>query len=187
MMSSKPICPIPANEGDNPANPSRVVVGLIKSSRSSTVTPLISFTGTTLRSNQPLSLAWVARRCDSTAYASTSSRDQPPIVAMVSAPIPCGTKPDLSEKAGSDPMAPPAEPIGTRDILSIPPATTRSSHPEAIFWAAMFTASKPDAQNRSSCTPATDSSQSAFCTIIFATSPPCSPMGVTQPITTSST
>ena len=35
--------------------------------------------------------------------------------------------------------------------------------------------------------PATDSSQSAFMTIILAMSLPCSPMGVTQPMTTSST
>ncbi len=59
-------------------------------------------------------------------------------------------------------MAPPLLNMGTRDIDSMPPATTRSSQPEATFCAAMFTASRPEAQNRSSCTPATDSSQSAF-------------------------
>jgi hypothetical protein len=85
------------------------------------------------------------------------------------------------------PMGPPLDPIGTRDMHSMPPATTRSSHPEAIFWAAMFTASRPEAQKRSNCTPATDSSQSAFCTIILVISEPCSPIGVTQPMTTSST
>ena len=52
-------------------------------------------------------------------------------------------------------MAPPSEPIGTRDIDSTPPANTRSSQPDATFWAATLTASRPDAQKRFSCTPGT--------------------------------
>ena len=57
--------------------------------------------------------------------------------------------------SGSIAQAPPSEPIGTRDIDSTPPANTRSSQPEATFWAATLTASRPEAQKRLSCTPAT--------------------------------
>lgn len=39
-------------------------------------------------------------------------------------------------------------PIGTRLMLSTPPATTKSSQPERTFCAAMFTASSPEAQKR---------------------------------------
>ena len=45
-------------------------------------------------------------------------------------------------------QAPPSEPIGTRDITSTPPASTISSMPERTFWAAVLTASRPDAQKR---------------------------------------
>ena len=176
-----------SNEGFRPARPSTVVSGLMKSSRSKMVTPLLSLTGTTERSNHPLSRARAALCCEVTAYSSTSCLDHPASVAMVSAPIPWGTNPVFTANSGSPAIAPPLEPMGTRDIDSTPPATTKSSHPEAIFCAAMLTASKPEAQKRSSCTPGTDSSHSAFCTTILATSDPCSPTGETQPITTSST
>ncbi len=62
--------------------------------------------------------------------------------------MPCGTKPVSKFVSGSIAQAPPSEPIGTRDIDSTPPAKTRSSKPEATFWAATFTASRPEAQKR---------------------------------------
>src|SRR3954463_2679935 len=84
-------------------------------------------------------------------------------------------------------QAPPSEPIGTRDIDSTPPAKTRSSQPEATFCAAMFTASRPEAQKRLSCTPATVSGSPALIAAVLAMSAPWSPTGDTQPSTTSST
>jgi hypothetical protein len=51
----------------------------------------------------------------------------------------------------------------------------------------MFTASRPEAQKRLICTPATRRSQPAANTAARATSPPASPTGSTQPSTTSST
>jgi hypothetical protein len=50
-------------------------------------------------------------------------------------------------------MAPPSEPIGTRDMDSTPPATTRSAWPDITSAAAVFTASRPEAQNRLICLP----------------------------------
>ena len=63
------------------------------------------------------------------AKASTSSREKPSSVAIRSAPMPCGTKAVSKLVCGSCAQAPPSEPIGTRDMLSTPPATTRSSQP----------------------------------------------------------
>ena len=83
--------------------------------------------------------------------------------------------------------APPSEPIVQRLIDSMPPATTRSSKPLATLAAARLTASRPEAQKRDSVTPATDSAQPASSTAVRAISAPCSPTGVTQPSTTSST
>ena len=59
---------------------------------------------------------------------STSSREKPSSVAIRSAEMPCGTK-SLSQLglAGPSVQPPPSEPIGTRDIDSTPPPTTRSS------------------------------------------------------------
>ena len=51
----------------------------------------------------------------------------------------------------------------------------------------MFTASSPEAQKRLSCTPAHCQSQPAFSAATLAMTEPCSPMGDTTPITTSST
>src|SRR3954468_9209162 len=83
--------------------------------------------------------------------------------------------------------APPSDPIGTRDIDSTPPAKTRSSQPEATFCAAMLTASRPEAQKRLTCTPATVSGRPALMAAVLAMSAPWSPTGDTQPSTTSST
>ncbi len=71
-------------------------------------------------------------------------------------------------------------------MLSTPPATTMSSQPLATFCAAMFTASRPEAQKRLICMPATFTSQPAFSAAVLAITEPCSPTGETTPITTSS-
>ncbi|SSS38734.1 Uncharacterised protein [Acinetobacter baumannii] len=91
---------------------------------------------------------------------------------MRSAPTPCGTKDDLRLVSGSKAHGPPSEPIGIRDIDSTPPATTKSSQPERTFMAAMLTASKPEAQKRLICTPATSSFQPAAIAAVLAISPP---------------
>ena len=69
--------------------------------------------------------------------------------------MPWGTKLVANAVAGSIAQAPPSEAIGTRLIDSTPPAMIRSSQPERTRWAAWLTASRPEAQNRLSWTPAT--------------------------------
>jgi hypothetical protein len=108
------------------------------------------------------------------------------MVAMRSAPMPCGTKPVVRLVSGSAAQAPPSEPMGTRDIDSTPPASTRSSQPLRTFCAATFTASSPEAQNRLSWTPATVSGSPAAIAAVFAMSAPWSPTGETTPSTRSS-
>jgi len=77
--------------------------------------------------------------------------------------------------------------MDTRLMLSTPPATTSCSKPLATLAAARLTLSSPEAQKRDCVTPPTDCDQPASSTAMRAMSPPCSPMGVTQPRTTSST
>ncbi len=185
--ASNPAAPIAAKLGSSAASPSRVVSGRIASSWSSTTTPFWSITGTSDLAKYPLSRACVARCWERSAYRSTSSRVNPSSVATRSALTPCGTNPMARLVSGSIAQAPPSDPIGTRDIDSTPPATTRSSYPERTLHAARLTASRPDAQNRFTCTPAARRSQPAASTAVRAMSPPCSPTGVTQPSTTSST
>jgi hypothetical protein len=91
--------------------------------------------------------------------------------------MPCGTKAVALLVSGSCAQAPPSEPMGTRLMLSTPPATTRSSQPERTFCAAMFTASRPEAQKRLSCTPAQRKSQPALSAATLAMTEPCSPIG----------
>src|SRR6202012_350169 len=100
--------------------------------------------------------------------------------------MPWGTNDVSYAVSGSIAHAPPSEPIGTRDIDSTPPAHTRSSQPEATFWAAVLTASRPDAQKRLSWTPAVVGGRPALIAAVLAMSAPWSPIGVTQPSTTSS-
>ena len=185
--ASKPMAPSCSNEGRSPASASSVVRGLMNSSSSRMVWPRKSFTGTTEPAKKPPSRARAARFCDSTAKPSTSSRAKPSSVAIRSAPTPWGTKSVALLVAGSCAQAPPSEPIGTRLMLSTPPATTRSSQPLRTFCAAMLTASRPEAQKRLSCTPAHCQSQPALSAATLAITEPCSPMGETTPITTSST
>src|SRR3954454_17430957 len=106
---------------------------------------------------------------------------------MRSAPIPCGTNPVACAVSGSMGQAPPSDPMGTRDMDSTPPARTRSSKPDRTFCAARLTASRPLAQNRLTCTPATVSGNPAISAAVRAITAPCSPTGETTPSTMSST
>ena len=147
---------MPANDGFSLASPSTVDSGLMNSSWSSTTTPLSSLTGTIgARRTGSSAQALAARWLDSTAKVSTSSREKPSIVAIRSAPMPCGTNAVANAVAGSDAQAPPSLPMATRLIDSTPPARIRSSNPPRTREAAWLTASRPEAQKRFSCTPAT--------------------------------
>jgi hypothetical protein len=108
------------------------------------------------------------------------------MVAIRSAPMPCGTKPVVSAVAGSDAQAPPSEPIGTRLMDSTPPARIICSNPPRTRDAAWLTASRPEAQKRLSWTPAVVSGSPAASAAVLAMSPPWSPIGETTPRTTSS-
>src|SRR5215469_2766550 len=59
------------------------------------------------------------------------------------------------------------------DIISVPPATTRSSRPAMIDAAAMLTLVMPEPQNRSSVTPLARTSYPASRADILPRSPPC--------------
>ena len=52
-------------------------------------------------------------------------------------------------------QAPPSIPIVHRDMCSTPPPITMSDWPDMIWAAAVFTASRPEAQKRFSCLPGT--------------------------------
>ena len=181
------MAPSCSNEGFRPASASTVVRGLMNSSSSRMVWPRKSCTGTTEPLKWPAARAAAARCCEVTAKASTSARPKPSSVAIRSAPMPCGTKPVARLVAGSCAQAPPSLPMGTRLMLSTPPATTRSSQPERTFCAARLTASSPEAQKRLTCMPAQRQSQPALRAATLGSTEPCSPMGETMPITTSST
>ncbi len=159
----------------------------MNSSKSRIGLPTSSFTGTIDFLKRPASRAAAAFFCEPSANASISSRENSSSVAIKSALMPCGMKAVSRLVCGSVAQAPRSEPIGTRDMDSMPPATTRSSQPERTFCAARFTASRPEAQKRFNCTPGTFQSQPATSAAVLAMHEPCSPEAVTQPITTSST
>jgi hypothetical protein len=75
------------------------------------------------------------------------------LVAIRSAEMPCGTKAVFAATCGSIGQAPPEENIGTRDIDSTPPPTTRSAWPDMTWAAAWLQASRPEAQKRLTVTP----------------------------------
>ena len=100
--------------------------------------------------------------------------------------MPCGTKFVAKAVSGSIAQAPPSEAIGTLLIDSTPPASSRSSQPDLMRWAAWLTASSPLEQNRLSWTPPVVSGSPAAIAATLAMSLPWSPMGVTTPSTTSS-
>ena len=99
----------------------------------------------------------MARFWDSTEYASTSSRLKPYFEATRSAEMPCGTKYIGIATAGSTGQAPPSEPIGTRDIDSVPAPIAACDWPDMTWAAAMLVASRPEAQKRLIDTPETSS------------------------------
>ncbi len=86
--------PSGVNAGFRAARRSAVVSGRMPSSvviapaRPSTVIG----TGTTSRSKRASAVARAARTCDSSAYASSTSRVKPHRSAMSSAEMPCGTR-----------------------------------------------------------------------------------------------
>src|SRR5215831_2431142 len=77
--------------------------------------------------------------------------------------------------------------IGTLDMLSTPPATTTSAEPKAMCCAACATACRPEAQKRLTVTPAVSIGRPPRSAAMRATFRPCSPSGIAQPRTTSST
>ena len=128
-------------------------------------------------------LCWLWR-----AKASQSARVKPSMVAMRSAEMPCGTWVSFCRRCMLLPsMPPPSEPIGTRDMLSTPPATTSSCWPDITPMAAKLNAWAPEPQKRFRVTPVAVSGQPAVSTALRPTLAPCSPTSLTQPTTTSST
>ena len=75
---------------------------------------------------------------------------------------------------------------GERDMLSTPPASTRSASPSRIARAAWPTASSPDAQSLFTVTPGTESGSPDRSTAIRATLRLSSPDWLAQPRITSS-
>ena len=136
------------------AKPSIVVNGFINSSLSRMVKPLASFTGTTDLSKWPFCWAALPLAVISGRKASTSSREKPTNSCDQISTDALGNKTYVAAFRCRVNQQP-SEPIGTRDIHSTPPATTRSSQPEATFIAARLTASRPEAQKRLICWPAT--------------------------------
>src|SRR6266566_4181621 len=140
--------------------------------------------GTISSSKRPSSAAAVARRCDSSENASSSSRLNPHSSAITSAESPWGT---ISQRSSSlSERSPPFDPIGTRDIVSTPAETTRSSCPAEIAVAALKFVCMDEPHWRSTVVPHTDSGQPATSGTIRPRFQPCSPIWVTQPSWTSS-
>ena len=141
-------------------------------------------TGTISFSKRPSSIAAIARRCDSSENSSSSSRERFHSSAIASAEIPCGT---ICQRSNSlSERSPPFEPIGTRDIISTPPETTRSSWPDQIAAAALKFVCIDEPHWRSTVVPGTVSGQPATIGTIRPMFQPCSPICVTQPSWTSS-
>ena len=69
--------------------------------------------------------------------------------------MPCGRKYSATAIVGSTAQAPPEEPMPTRLIDSTPPPIAMSCCPDMICAEAKLTASRPEAQKRLICTPAT--------------------------------
>ena len=136
------------------------------------------------RSNLPPSEAASARRCDSSEYASSASRDRLHSSASSSADVPCITISYRSVTRSE--IEPPFEPIGTRDIISTPAETTRSSWPAITAAAALKFVCIEEPHCRSTVVAETETGQPAASTAIRPTFQPCSPICVTQPICTSS-
>ena len=144
----------------------------------------VTSAGTISFSKRPSSIAAIARRCDSSENASSSSREKPHSSAITSAEIPCGTI--CQRSSSSSERSPPFEPIGTRDIISTPAETTRSSWPDATAAAALKFPCIEEPHWRSTLVPQTVSGHPATSGTNRPMFQPCSPICVTQPICTSS-
>src|SRR3954447_20082539 len=84
-------------------------------------------------------------------------------------------------------IEPPFEPIGTRDIISTPADTTRSSCPAITAAAALKFVCIEEPHWRSTVVADTSTGQPAAIVAMRPTFQPCSPICVTHPICTSST
>ena len=87
----------------------------------------------------------------------------------------------------SDDMEPLFDPIGTRDIISTPPDTTRSSCPDQTAAAALKFVCIEEPHCRSTVVPATETGQPAVSATLRPMFHACSSTWVTQPHCTSST
>ncbi len=118
---------------------------------------------------------------------------------MISAPTPWLKRPlkpgAVSSSAYRSRAGPPIclvpsgaeEPSGLADMISTPPATTRSAWPEITAAAAVETACWDDPHCRSMVKPGTDSGQPAPSTAMRPMFPDCMPTDCTVPQCTSST
>src|SRR5690348_12791149 len=122
--------------------------------------------------------------CDSYEIRSSSSRVWPHSFAISSAEIPCITMSWRSQTSGD--IEPLFDPIGTRDIISTPPETTRSSCPDHTAAAALKFVCIEEPHWRSTVVPATETGQPAVSATLRPMFHACSSTWVTQPHCTSS-
>mmetsp|Transcript_47398 Transcript_47398/g.101395 ORF Transcript_47398/g.101395 Transcript_47398/m.101395 type:complete len:385 (+) Transcript_47398:199-1353(+) len=173
--------------------------------------PLLRFTGTGTISflNLPSLVAFAARSWDRTANCSSSSRVMLYFLASSSAPPNWENRAGLISNCAKSfficspyfsrmvsvigtpaPAFTPArmlEPIGTRDIISTPPAMTTSCTPDITAWAAKWMDCWEDPHWRSTLHPGTDSGIFlAASTTFLPMFPACAPIWETQPKMTSS-
>ena len=122
--------------------------------------------------------------CDSYEIRSSSSRESFHSFAISSAEMPCMT---MSKRSctRSD-IEPRFEPIGTRDIISTPPESTRSSCPDQTAAAALKFVCIEEPHWRSTVVPQTDTGQPAVSPTFRPMFQACSSICVTHPHCTSS-
>ncbi len=147
-------------------------------------------TGASCFSKAPESVAAADSSCERSEYSSSRVRESPHFSATISAPIPWlkPSTPNRSSTFGGkcSPFLA-ALPMGTRLMVSTPPAITTSFWPEITVAAANATACWLDPHARLTVVAGTDTGQPAAKTAVRATIPACSPTWLTQPHTTSST
>jgi hypothetical protein len=159
--------------------------GVSSTSNTTPTCGLVSSTGTTSFANRPSSIARTARRWDSSENPSSPSREISRSSAITSADMPWGT---ICQRSSSlSDRSPPPEPIGTRDIISAPADTTRSSWPDQTAVAELKFACIDEPHWRSTVVPHTLSGQPATSGAIRPMFQPCSPICVTHPNWMSST
>ena len=120
-----------------------------------------------------------ARDATRTSTRSSSSRESFHSFAISSAEIPCIT---MSKRSvTSSDIEPRFEPIGTRDIISTPPETTRSSWPDHTAAAALKFVCIDEPHCRSTVVPHTVTGQPAVSATLRPMFHACSSTCVTQP------